>query len=248
MTATFGPDGKTNFTYSPVAAAGPRVATRIRRSNRKRMLRAATARVRSDLNSRTGWRHSFAEGGDFVPLPPGVPNSLSIRSPCTVFSTKTSLLRGAGGGLGQNPLRRTPKNTRLFAIWLSTSQKHETFAIGNSKNTINFEVSDQQKRPNLVHSDSKPCFSALGRSPRPPAIDFLGLSGSRAPDPSQTSLQAVFSSNPFKNTRFWPSECIETLQITRFPLPAAHRNASKRWPRLGFSRGLREQRPAPKPT
>ena len=135
-----------------------------------------------------------------------------------------------------------------WTVFLSDPSKTRDFCIGNSKNTINFEVSDQQKRPNLVHSDSKPCFSALGRSPRPPAIDFLGLSGSRAPDPSQTSLQAVFSSNPFKNTRFWLSECIETLQVTRFPLPAAHRNASKRWPRLGFSRGLREQRPAPKPT
>ena len=92
-----------------VAAAGPRVATRIRRSNRKRMLRAATARVRPDLNSRTGWRHSFAEGGDFVPLPPGVPNSLSIRSPCTVFSTKTSLLRAPGGVRSQYPLRQSPK-------------------------------------------------------------------------------------------------------------------------------------------
>ena len=49
----------------------------------------ATARVRPSANSRTGWRLSFAEGGDFVLLPPGVPDSLSIRSPCTVFSTKT---------------------------------------------------------------------------------------------------------------------------------------------------------------
>ena len=175
------------------------------------------------------------------------PASKSAR-PVRCFSPKCHFYEAPGGVRRQHPLRRPPKRLVFFALWLSTPQKHETFAIGNSKTTINFEVSDQQKRPNLVHSDSKPLFSALGRSPRPPAIDFLGLSGSRAPDPSQTSLQAVFSNNPFKNTRCWPSECIETLQITRFPLPAAHRNASKRWPRLGFSRGLREQRPAPKPT
>ncbi len=180
---------------------------------------------------------------DFV-SPVGSPTTLRSARPARCFVPKGHFYEAPGGFF----VKSSAEWARHGRCFCPTPQKHETFAIGNSKNTINFEVSDQQKRPNLVHSDSKPCFSALGRSPRPPAIDFLGLSGSRAPDPSQTSLQAVFSSNPFKNTRFWPSECIETLQITRFPLPAAHRNASKRWPRLGFSRGLREQRPAPKPT
>ena len=44
---------------------------------------------------------------------------------------------------------------------------------------------------------SESCSSALGRSPRPLAIDFLGLSGSWAPDPLQTLPQTVFAEGPF---------------------------------------------------
>ena len=73
-----------------------------------------------------------------------------------------------------------------FPMFTLAPQKHETFAIGNAANTIKHEVSDWQRRRNLVQGESKPCFSALGRSPRPPAIDVLGLFGSGAPDPSQT--------------------------------------------------------------
>jgi hypothetical protein len=73
-----------------------------------------------------------------------------------------------------------------FSVSNSTPQKDYTFAIGNSKNTVNHEVSDLQMRPNLAHSDSKLCFSNLFHASRPPAIEFLVLSGSWAPEPLQT--------------------------------------------------------------
>jgi hypothetical protein len=44
-------------------------------------------------------------------------------------------------------------------------------------------------RPNLAHSDSKQCFSSLVHASRPPAIEFLVLSGSWAPEPLQTRFQ-----------------------------------------------------------
>ena len=50
-------------------------------------------------------------------------------------------------------------------------------------------VSDLQMRPNLAHSDSKLCFSNLVHAPRPPAIEFLVLSGFWTPDPLQTIFQ-----------------------------------------------------------
>jgi hypothetical protein len=76
-----------------------------------------------------------------------------------------------------------------FSISISTPQKHDTFAIGNSKNTIKHEVSDLQMRPNLVHSDSKLCFPRLVHASRPPAFEFLVLFGSWEPKPLQTRFQ-----------------------------------------------------------
>ena len=70
------------------------------------------------------------------------------------------------------------ENTMLLAICISTLQKHVVFAIGNSKNTIKHEALEWQKRRNAIQGKSKRCFSFPGRSPRPPAIDFLMLSGS----------------------------------------------------------------------
>ena len=65
-------------------------------------------------------------------------------------------------------------------------QKHDAFAIGNSKNTLKHEVSDVQLRPNLVHSDSKLCFPRLVHASRPPSFEFPMLSGSWAPKALQT--------------------------------------------------------------
>ena len=56
-------------------------------------------------------------------------------------------------------------------------------------------------RPNLAHSDSKLCFSSLWHASRPPAIDFLVLSGSWAPEPLQTGFQVyLWGARPFANT------------------------------------------------
>ena len=142
-------------------------------------------------------------------LPPGVQNRVLTVSPCTVFWPKKPKDETARRVI-RNTRPPNSKNTKLFAMCTLALQKHGTFAIGNSSNTIKHKVSDQQKRPNLVQGGSKPCFSALGRSSRPPVIKNLGRSSSWAPDPSQTSLHAVFPSNPFKNIRFWPSEVIKT--------------------------------------
>ena len=41
-------------------------------------------------------------------------------------------------------------------------------------------------RPNLAHSDSKLCVSSLVHASQTLAIEFLTLSGSKAPDPLKT--------------------------------------------------------------
>ncbi len=190
MTATFGSDGKTIFSY---AAAGPRVATRIRRSNRLQVV--ASAGVSEHIPHCLQWPP--AGEGRFSDPPAGAKYGSTSspwwgpnrpRNPLAlygVFHQKATFTKPRGV-FRQHPLRRPTIKLRVFALSILTPQKHGSFAIGNFANAINFEVSDQQKRPNLVHSDSKPCFSVLGRSPRPPAIDFLGLSGSWAPEPLQT--------------------------------------------------------------
>ncbi len=70
MTATFGPDGKTNFAYCWVAAAGPRVATRIPPQQPQTLyVCGASARVRSSLYSRTWLEAAASPAGakvDFV--------------------------------------------------------------------------------------------------------------------------------------------------------------------------------------
>ena len=114
MTATFGPDGKTNFAYCWVAAAGPRVATRIRRSNRKRMF---VSRPRVSDHIRT----AAPAGGSGVPKEGtsslsrrGSPTASRSARPVRCFPPKHHFYEHPGGGFSS---KKPPPN----------SQKHEAF-------------------------------------------------------------------------------------------------------------------------
>ncbi len=113
MTATFGPDGKTNFAYCWVAAAGPRVATRIRRSNRKRMF-GSRPRVSDRLRTAApaGGSASLKEGTSSFSRR-GSPTASRSARPVRCFPPKHHFYEVAGGFRSKPP----PPN----------SQKHKAF-------------------------------------------------------------------------------------------------------------------------
>ncbi len=75
------------------------------------------------------------------------------------------------------------KRTKLVAMFILTPlSKTPEFDIGNCSNAVEHEVAFLQDQLNVVYSDSKSYFSGLGRSSRPPAIDFLVVFGSRTSD------------------------------------------------------------------
>ncbi len=134
----------------------------------------------------------------------GVPDHPRIRSPCTVFFQKGSLLRSRGEGFGAVAPSVVLQKLFFCKLFVGPLKTH-VFAIGNSKFTIKHKVLVSQKWRNVVLGRSKLCFSAPGRSPPPRFIKNLMLSSFWAPDPSQTLPLASFPSRPLRNTRFWPS-------------------------------------------
>ena len=96
----------------------------------------ASARVRSRLNSRTGWKQQLRlQVRRSTSSPAGGPKQgLQTLALYKVFTQKGQKTKPPQGGFKVKSPSVVFNNTKLFAIGRLTLQKHKSFAIGNSSN------------------------------------------------------------------------------------------------------------------
>jgi hypothetical protein len=127
----------------------------------------------------------------------GGPNKVFNNSPARCFHhTKQKYEHASGLRQPQDSV----DHVKTLNFWQCPFDVSKTMIrLSATVQMVKHEVSVLENWPNLTHNDSKPfCFFGLGHSLRHPAIDFLIQSGSKAPDPSQTSAQAMFANTTFK--------------------------------------------------